>query len=100
MTAVDAGSHAILNATRTRNTARKMRTSIGIVVHCGRGCRYRSVAMTALEDVIWQVSDGGPMTLAELQRAAAFLGKHSKIGRMDVHVARVRVAVQLEKLGA
>jgi len=50
--------------------------------------------------LIRRVSDGDPMTVAELRRAADVLGRHVSSGRMDVVVARFRVAVRLEQLGA
>jgi hypothetical protein len=53
-----------------------------------------------LEHVMRWVACGEPKTVAELRRAAAVLGRHAGRGRFDVAVARVRVAVQLEKLGA
>ena len=40
------------------------------------------------------------MSVAQLWRAAAILGSVLPSERMDVHVARVRVAVRLEALGA
>ena len=69
----------------------------------GRGgtrCQHRPGRLRGLDAVLAQVTSGQTMTVAELQRAAALLGRHVRSGRMDVLVARVRVAVQLEQLGA
>ena len=52
------------------------------------------------DGVIREVEGGGPMTVADLRRAAAVLGRHVRSGRMDVAVARYRVAARLEQLGA
>lgn len=49
--------------------------------------------------VIQQVCRGGPMTVAELHRAAAVLDRHVGSGRMDVFAARLRIAIRLEALG-
>jgi hypothetical protein len=49
--------------------------------------------------VIQQVCRGGPMTVAELHRAAAVLHRHVGSGRMDVLATRLRIAVRLEALG-
>ena len=49
--------------------------------------------------VIQQVSRGGPMTVAELHRAAAVLHRHVGSGGMDVLAARLRIAVRLDALG-
>ena len=61
---------------------------------------FRCPTATGPDDVIRRVDSGAPMTVAELRRAAALLTDHVRSGRMDVVVARVRVAVRLEKLGA
>jgi hypothetical protein len=50
--------------------------------------------------VIQQVCRGGPMTVAELHRAAAVLARHKGSGRMDVLAAQLRIAVRLEALGS
>jgi hypothetical protein len=49
--------------------------------------------------VIQQICRGGPMTVAELHRAAAVLDRHVGSGRMDVFAARLRIAIRLEALG-
>jgi hypothetical protein len=63
----------------------------------GRGC---TLTARGPERVIREVSRGVPMTVPELRRAAVVLGRHVRSGRMDVAVARFRVAVRLEQLGA
>jgi hypothetical protein len=40
------------------------------------------------------------MSVTDLRRAAAVLGRHVRTGRMDVAAARFRVAARLEQLGA
>jgi len=69
---------------------RARRVSRGATGRCRRGP----------DDVIRQVEAGAPMTAADLRRAAAVLGRHVRSGRMDVVVARFRVASRLEQLGA
>jgi hypothetical protein len=66
----------------------------------GHRPRHRCTAASGPEVVIRRVATGAPMTVAELRHAAAVLGRHVASGRMDVAVALVRVAVQLEALGA
>jgi hypothetical protein len=56
--------------------------------------------MTEPDAVIRRVSSCEPMTIAELHRAHALLGRHVQSGRMDVLAARLRVAIRLEQLGA
>ncbi len=87
-----------MNVSRTRGAARRMRRSIS--VGGDGGCRYRPVPRTGPDDALRQVCSGEPLTIAELRRAAAILGAYVPSGRMDVLVARVRIAVRLEKLGA
>jgi hypothetical protein len=60
----------------------------------------RPPALRSPDDVIRQVTTAEPMSIAELRRAAAVLGCHATSGRMDVLVARVRVAWRLEELAA
>jgi hypothetical protein len=90
------GRHTNMTAPCTWILARKNLSSTGT----GRGgrCPYRP--LTGPDHVIEQLSSGEVMTIAELQRAAVLLGRHVKSGRMDVLVARFRVAVELERLGA
>jgi len=52
------------------------------------------------DEVLEQVRTIESMTIAELQCAFAILGRYVKSGRRDVLVARLRIAVQLENLGA
>ena len=52
------------------------------------------------DSIILRVSKGGPMSVAELRRAAAVLDRHVGSGRMDVFAARLRIAVRLEEFGA
>jgi len=80
--------------------ARKNLSSIRTGDRGGSRFHCRPLTVPGPDDVIEQVSSGEAMSIAELQRAAALLGRHVRSGRMDVLVARVRVAVQLEKLGA
>jgi hypothetical protein len=89
-----------MDATRTRHTARRARPSIGVIRHDGSGDRYGPQPTPGADAVIRRVNSGEPMTLAELQRAFAVLGGYVRAGRMDVLVARVRIAVRLEELGA
>jgi len=100
MTSVDAGGTRNMTAPCTWILARKNPSSIGNGSRAGRRCPYRPLRALGPDEVIAQVCSGEAMTIAELQRAAAILGRHVRSGRMDVLVARVRVAVQLEKLGA
>ena len=52
-------------------------------------------------DAVIRVVEGGrPMSVSDLRRAAAVLGRHVRTGRMDVAAARFRVASRLEQLGA
>jgi len=60
----------------------------------------RPLALRGPDDVIRQVGTSEPMSVAELRRAAAVLGCHATSGRMDVLIARVRVAWLLEELEA
>jgi hypothetical protein len=53
-----------------------------------------------LLDIIKVVNSDEPMTVAELQRAAAALSGRSASADLRMRVARVRVAFRLEKLGA
>jgi hypothetical protein len=69
---------------------RARRASRGAAGRCRRGP----------DDVIRLVEAGAPMTAADLRRAAAVLGRHVRSGRLDVVVARFRVASRLEQLGA
>ncbi|MGY1638792.1 hypothetical protein ACI78V_19260 [Geodermatophilus sp. SYSU D00742] len=55
--------------------------------------------MVDVDDVIRRVNAREPMSAPELRRAAELLDRHSRSGRPGLAVARVRVAVQLEKLG-
>ena len=64
------------------------------------GCRVPPALATGADAVVQRISDGEPMTVHELWQAAAVLGLFAKSGRRDVLVARVRVAVRLEALGA
>ncbi|NEK57907.1 hypothetical protein GCU56_08490 [Geodermatophilus sabuli] len=66
----------------------------------GGPCRYREPAGLDLDEVMRRIGSGRPMTVPELLRAAAVLARHVASGRTDVLVARVRVAVALEELGA
>ena len=83
---------------RSRSTARTM-SSADLHRHRG-GCRPPSMAATGADAVLERVSSGEPMTVAELRQAAAVLARFVLSGRRDVLVARVRVAVRLEALGA
>ena len=84
-------------ATRTpRKHARRRSSS---VESRPRECGLTPTA-AGVEEVIRRVGSGRPMTVAELWGAAAVLGSVLPSRRMDVHVARVRVAVRLEELGA
>ncbi|WP_448625297.1 hypothetical protein [Geodermatophilus sp. URMC 64] len=56
--------------------------------------------MTEPDDIIRRVSSSEPMSVAELQRAHASLGRYVQSGRPDVLAARLRVAIRLEQLGA
>ena len=87
-----------MGVTRTRSTARSM--SSGDVLRRRSGCRPPSMTATGADVVLSRVSSGEPMTVAELRHAAAVLGLFVLSGRRDVLVARVRVAVRLENLGA
>jgi hypothetical protein len=84
-------SHAVDRAVRRRTGGR---------AGPGCPCRFRSPGEAGPDAVIEQVGSGDPMTVDELRRAAALLGRHVGSGRTDVLVARVRVAVRLEQLGA
>ncbi|MFW3171646.1 hypothetical protein [Geodermatophilus sp. CPCC 206100] len=53
-----------------------------------------------LQDIIKVVTSDEPMTVAELQLAAAALGAPAGSPDLPTRVARVRVAFRLEKLGA
>jgi hypothetical protein len=53
-----------------------------------------------LSDIIKVVTSDEPMTVDELQRAALALSGVSGLRDLTTRVARVRVAVRLEKLGA
>jgi hypothetical protein len=53
-----------------------------------------------LHDIIKVVNSDEPMTLAELQRAAAALTCRSGSPDLRTRAARCRVAFRLEKLGA
>jgi hypothetical protein len=64
------------------------------------GCRQPTLAAAGADVVLARVTSGEPMTVAELRYAAAVLGRFVLSGRRDVLVARVRVAVRLEGLGA
>jgi hypothetical protein len=55
--------------------------------------------MTEVDDVIRRVNAREPMSVAELRRAAELLTREARSGRPGVGEARVRVAVELEKLG-
>jgi hypothetical protein len=87
-----------MRATRTRSRSRTMRSAA--VAHRRSGCRPRWPAATGAEAVLERVSSGEPMTDAELRHAFAVLGLLVLSGRRDVLVARVRVAVRLDDLGA
>jgi hypothetical protein len=82
-----------MRSTRTRSTARRM-SSTGL----GNGCRPPST--TGADAVLRRIDSGDPMTVAELRHAAAVLGRFVLSRRQDVLVARVRIAVRLERLGA
>jgi hypothetical protein len=56
--------------------------------------------MTEPDAIIRRVGSSEPMSIAELRRAHALLGRHVQTGRMDVLAARLRVAIRLEQLGA
>jgi hypothetical protein len=60
----------------------------------------RPLALRGPDDVVRQVSTAESLSVAELRRAAAVLSCHAPSGRMDVLIARVRVAWRLEALGA
>ena len=89
-----------MSATCTWVRARKGLHPIGDRRRGGRGCRSRSPALRGPDDVLEQVRTIESMTIAELQRAFAILGRYVKSGRRDVLAARLRIAVQLENLGA
>jgi len=89
-----------MSATCTWVRARKNLNPIGNRRRGGRGCRYRSPTVQGPDDVLERVRTIESMTIAELQRAFAILGRYVKSGRRDVLVARLRIAVQLENLGA
>lgn len=85
-----------MRTTRTRSTARRMSsTDLG---SRRSGCRPPST--TGADAVLTRIGSGEPMTVTELRHAAAVLGRFVLSRRHDVLVARVRVAVRLEKLGA
>jgi len=87
-----------MGVTRRRSTARTM--SSGDLRRHRSGCRPPSMTATGADVVLRRVSSGEPMTVAELRHADAVLGRFVLSGRRDVLVARVRVAVRLENLGA
>ena len=89
-----------MSATCSWILAHKNVSSTGPSGRGGTRCQHRPGPLRGVDTVIQQVSSGEAMTISELQRAAAFLGRHVRSGRMDVLVARVRIAVQLEELGA
>jgi hypothetical protein len=80
-----------------RGSVRRRQNSIGILTSRS-GCRVPSA--TGADAVLQRISSGEPMTVKELWQAAEVLGFFARSGRRDVLVARVRVAVRLEELGA
>ncbi len=82
-----------------RGRVRTRMSSIGTLT-TRSGCRVPPSLATGAEAVMQRISSGEPMTVNELWQAAAVLGFFAKSGRRDVLVARVRVAVRLEELGA
>ena len=88
-----------MNATCTHSTNGAIRRTSRCGSGAGSPCRYGAAAASEPDDVVALVTSGEPMSVAELVDAAAFLGRYARAGRMDVLVARVRVAVRLEQLG-
>ena len=80
-----------------RGSVRTRQQSIGILTSRS-GCRIPSA--TRADAVLQRISSGEPLTVKELWQAAEVLGLFARSGRRDVLVARVRVAVRLEELGA
>ena len=64
----------------------------------GGSARQRPPTEPGPDAVIRQICRGGPMSVAELHRAAAVLDRHVGSGRMDVYAARLRIAIRLEDL--
>ena len=84
-------------ATRTRSRARAMQRPVG----ANRlGCRLTSPADTDVEPLLERIRAGDRMTVVELLHAATVLDRLVPSRRLDVLVARVRIAVRLEQLGA
>jgi len=52
-----------------------------------------------VHEIIQRVNSGQALTLTELEWAASVLDGCVSSGQMEVHVARVRVAFELERLG-
>jgi hypothetical protein len=87
-----------MSATRTHTRDRTMNSAD--VGRRGSACRSASLTMTDADDVISRITRGEPMTVRELRDAFAFLSQLVPSGQQNVLVARVRVAVRLETLGA
>jgi hypothetical protein len=86
-------------ATPTRSRARSTHRSVRIGTSPGR-CGFPSQAGAGAEALIERIRAGEPMTVTELLHAAAVLDRLLPTRRLDVLVARVRIAVRLEQLGA
>jgi len=84
----------------TRTHTRDRRMNLADVGRRGSVCRHASLTSTDADDVILRVTSGEPMTVHELRHAFAFLSRFAVLGGQNVLVARVRVAVRLETLGA
>jgi hypothetical protein len=75
-----------------------MHRSVGVGAHA-LGCRFLPSAVADAESVLQRIDDGEPMAAAELLDAYEVLGRLVPSRRQDVLVARVRIAVRLERLG-
>jgi hypothetical protein len=84
-------------ATRTPGRARAMRRPVGTNRW---GCRSTTSAGPDVEALLERIRAGDRMTVGELLHAATVLDRLVPTRRLDVLVARVRIAVRLEQLGA